>query len=76
MRDDAERIDRLELVNRINDQYVLVRAAIGDEDELRIDYAIVLKGCVILKQVAHTVQLYLKIAELAVKDCDEDNIVV
>ena len=68
MRDDSERIDRLELVNRINDQYVLVRAAIGDQDELWIDYAIVLKGGVTRKQVAHAVRLFLNIAELAVKD--------
>ncbi len=75
MQEDAERLDRLELVNRINDQYVLVRAAIGDEDELWLDYAIVLKGGVTRKQVAQAVRMFLKIAEVAVKDCDEDNIV-
>jgi Putative bacterial sensory transduction regulator len=76
IKEDAQRIERLELVNRINDQYVLVRAAVGDEDELWIDYSIVLKGGVTRKQVAQAVRMFLKVAELAVKDSDEDNIVV
>ena len=75
VREDAERIDRLELVNRINDQYVLVRAAVGEEDELWIDYGIVLKGGATKKQIAHATRMFLKVAEMAVKDCDEEGIV-
>jgi Putative bacterial sensory transduction regulator len=75
VREDAERIDRLELVNRINDQYVLIRAAVGEEDELWIDYGIVLKGGATKKQIAHATRMFLKVAEMAVKDCDEDGIV-
>jgi hypothetical protein len=75
VREDSPRIDRLELVNRINDQYVLVRAAIGDDDELWIDYALVLKGGTTRKQVAQTTRMFLKVAEMAVKDCDENDIV-
>ena len=75
VREDSERVDRLELVNRINDQYVLVRAAIGEEDDLWIDYGIVLKGGATRKQVAHATRMFLKVAEMAVKDCDEDGIV-
>lgn len=75
VREDAERIDRLELVNRINDQYVLIRAAVGDEDELWVDYGLVLKGGATKKQIAHATRMFLKVAEMAVKDCDEDGIV-
>jgi len=75
VREDSERIDRLELVNRINDQYVLVRAAVGEEDDLWIDYGIVLKGGTTQKQIAHATRMFLKVAEMAVKDCDEDGIV-
>lgn len=74
-REDSGRLDRLELVNRINDQYVLVRAAVGDDDDLWIDYGIVLKGGATRKQIAHATRMFLKVAEMAVKDCDEDGIV-
>jgi hypothetical protein len=75
IREDAQRIDRLELVNRINEQYVLIRAGIDDDGDLWFDYCLVLKGGVSRKQVAHAVRMFLKVAELAVKDSDEDNIV-
>jgi hypothetical protein len=75
VREDAARIDRLELVNRINDQYVIVRAAMSDDDELWVDYAIVLKGGTTPKHIAHATRMFLKVAEMAVKDCDEDGIV-
>ena len=75
VREDAARVDRLELVNRINDQYVIVRAAMSDDDELWVDYAIVLKGGTTAKQIAHATRMFLKVAEMAVKDCDEDGIV-
>lgn len=75
VREDVGRAERLELVNRINDQYVIVRAAMSDDDELWIDYAIVLKGGTSPKQIAHATRMFLKVAEMAVKDCDEDGIV-
>lgn len=75
VREDADRTDRLELVNRINDQFVLVRAAVGDEDELWIDYGLVLKGGATKKQIAHATRMFLKVAEMAVKDCDDEGIV-
>jgi hypothetical protein len=75
VREDAARIDRLELVNRINDQYVIVRAAMSDDDELWVDYAIILKGGTTPRHIAHATRMFLKVAEMAVKDCDEDGIV-
>lgn len=75
VREDAPRVDRLELVNRINDQYVIVRAAMSEDDELWVDYAIILKGGTTPKQIAHATRMFLKVAEMAVKDCDEDGIV-
>ena len=75
VREDVPRTERLELVNRINDQYVLVRAAVGEEDELWIDFGVVLKGGATKKQIAHATRMFLKVAEMAVKDCDEDGIV-
>lgn len=75
VREDAARIERLELVNRINDQYVIVRAAMSDDDELWVDYAIILKGGTTPRHIAHATRMFLKVAEMAVKDCDEDGIV-
>ena len=75
VREDVQRAERLELVNRINDQYVIVRAAMSDDDELWIDYAVVLKGGTTAKNIAHATRMFLKVAEMAVKDCDEDGIV-
>ncbi len=75
IKEDAQRIDRLELANRINDQYVMIRACIEDEGDLCFDYTIVIKGGVTRKFVAHAVRQFLKLVPRAVSECDEDGIV-
>ena len=44
VKEEAQRIERLELVNRINENYVLIRAGIDDDGDLWFDYCLLLKG--------------------------------
>lgn len=73
--DDAQRIDRLELVNRINERFVLIRAGIDDEGDLWFDYTILLKGGITKKAIVQATRIFLMLVPRAVQDCDEDNIV-
>lgn len=75
IKDEAQRIDRLELVNRINEQYVLIRAGIDDDGDLWFDYCLVLKGGVSKKHIVQATRVFLMLVPKAVSECDEDGIV-
>jgi hypothetical protein len=75
IKDEAQRIDRLELVNRINEQYVLIRAGIDDDGDLWFDYCLVLKGGVAKKHIVQATRVFLMLVPKAVSECDEDGIV-
>ena len=75
IKDDAERIDRLELVNRINENFVLVRAGIDDDGDLWFDYCILIKGGVTRKAIVQATRTFLTLFPRAVNECDEDGIV-
>ena len=73
--DSAERIDRLELANRINESYVMVRAGIDDDGDLWFDYTVTVKGGVGAKQLVAATRAFLSIVPKAVSECDADGIV-
>ena len=75
IKEEAQRIDRLELANRINDQYVLIRASIDDDGDLQFDYCLVLKGGVSKKHIVQATRVFLMLVPKAVSECDEDGIV-
>lgn len=75
IKEDTQRMDRLELANRINDQYVMVRACIENEGDLCFDYTIMIKGGVSRKYIAHATRQFLKLVPRAVSECDEDGVV-
>lgn len=75
IKEEAQRIDRLELVNRINEQYVLIRAGIDDDGDLWFDYCLVLKGGVAKKHIVQATRVFLMLVPKAVSECDEDGIV-
>ncbi len=75
IKDDAQRIDRLELANRINDRYAVIRAAIDDDGDLLFDYCILLRGGVTKKAVVQTTRTFMTLVTRAVNECDEDEIV-
>lgn len=75
VKDDAQRIDRLELVNRINENYVLIRAGIDEDGDLWFDYTILLKGGVTKKAIVQATRVFLMLVPRAVNECDEDGIV-
>ena len=75
VKEDAQRIDRLELVNRINEQYVLIRAGIDDDGDLWFDYCVLLKGGITKKAIVQATRVFLMLVPKAVNECDEDGIV-
>jgi hypothetical protein len=75
IKEDAQRIDRLELVNRINENYVFIRAGIDDDGDLWFDYTILLKGGITKKAVVQATRVFLMLVPRAVNECDEDGIV-
>ncbi len=75
IKDDAQRVDRLELVNRINENYVLIRAGIDDDGDLWFDYCVLLKGGVTKKAIVQATRVFLMLVPRAVNECDEDGIV-
>ena len=75
LKDDAQRIDRLELVNRINENYVLIRAGIDDDGDLWFDYCILVKGGVTKKAIVQATRAFLTLVPKAVNECDEEGIV-
>jgi hypothetical protein len=75
IKEDAQRIDRLEYCNRVNDQFVMIRASITEAGDLYFDYDITVKGGVTKKQIAQATRLFLKFVPKAVADLDEDGII-
>lgn len=75
IKEEAQRIDRLELVNRINEQFSMIRAGIDDDGDLWFDYTILIKGGVTLKAIVQATRIFLMLVPRAVNDCDEDGIV-
>lgn len=75
IKEQADRIERLELVNRVNENYVLIRAGIDDDGDLWFDYCILLKGGVTRKAIVQAVRVFLMLVPKAVNECDEDGIV-
>ena len=75
VKEEAQRIERLELVNRINENYVLIRAGIDDDGDLWFDQCILLKGGVTKKAIVLATRAFLTLVPKAVNECDEDGIV-
>lgn len=75
IKEEAQRIDRLELVNRINERFILIRAGIDDDGDLWFDHNIFLKGAATRKAIVQTTRAFLNWVPRAVNDCDEDGII-
>jgi hypothetical protein len=75
IKDEAQRIDRLELVNRINENYVMIRAGIDDDGDLWFDYCMLIKGGVTKKAIVQATRIFLMLVPKAVNEYDEDSIV-
>jgi len=75
VKEETQRVDRLEYCNRVNDQFVMIRASITEAGDLYFDYDITIKGGVTRKQIAQATRLFLKFVPKAVADLDEDGII-
>jgi hypothetical protein len=66
---------RLELVNRINDNYKVVRSSVTDNGRLWYDYYLSYSGGISKFQVVHTYKKFLAFSVSATSKGDEENIV-
>ena len=72
----ASRLQRLEFVNRLNSNWIIVRATVGERnDNLWFDHDIPLRGGVPPITIVQATKRFLSIIGPAVRDCDTDNIV-
>ena len=62
-------------MNRINENYVLIRAGIDDDDDLWFDYSIVVKGGLTKKSIVQATRIFMMLVPKAVGECDEDGII-
>ncbi|WP_374600456.1 YbjN domain-containing protein [Niveibacterium sp.] len=66
--DDVPHLARLECANRINQEYVLVRAAIDERGKLRFSYHLLLAGGITARQIALSVKRFCAICPQAVAE--------
>jgi len=74
-KDGATPAQRLECVNNINREYIMVRAAIGSNGVLRFDHDIYVKGGVTKKNVVLATKRFLSIPLEAIEDHGKELVV-
>jgi len=77
LRSDAPLDQKLALVNRMNDDLIVVRFSVSEEDPdvLIADYFLPYGEGVHAGQVIHSLKLFCAIVKVAVNNCDEDSLV-
>lgn len=63
---DCPREDRLEAVNKINRQYIVVKASVADNDILRFEYDILIAGGITRKAFLLAVKRFSSIPKVAI----------
>lgn len=63
---DCPREERLEVVNKINRQYIVVKATAGDNDLLRFEYDILIAGGITKKAFLLAVKRFASIPKVAI----------
>jgi len=67
-KDDASQVQRLECVNNINREYIMVRATSSNNDTLQFDYDIYVQGGIPKKAIILATKRFLSIPLDAVSD--------
>jgi DNA-directed RNA polymerase subunit RPC12/RpoP len=68
----VSRMQQLECANKINTEYAIVRAHVGNNDTLRFTYYITVNGGVTRKAVAMAVKRFCSIPHSAIAECGPD----
>lgn len=66
---EATELQRLKAVNRINDEYIIIRAVVGKNDTLRFDWDIMVSGGLTRKGFVLALKRFCGIPHDAVLDC-------
>ena len=69
---EASRLQRLECINHINDEYIIVRAIVGDRDSLRFTCDIPIAGGISKKAFILTCKRFCSIPHDAVQEFGND----
>ena len=77
---DAPLQQKLELANRINDDYIIIRAIVTGKNRvnpklLKLDYYLLLGSCLSKTNLASATRRFMSIVPQAVKEHDTDDIV-
>jgi len=64
----VSQLERLECANRINDEYIIVKAAVGQNDRLRFIYDIPTAGGITKKALVLTLKRFCSIPHEAVRE--------
>ncbi len=68
----ASRLERMECVNRINSEYIMVRAYVGDRDRLGFDYDIPVAGGISPKAFVLALKRFSTIPPSAINEHGKD----
>lgn len=74
-KDDANRDQKLEFANRVNNQLSTVRARVNQKERVVFDYHIPVEGGITGDAIVAATQFFLQATAHAVGQCDEANIV-
>jgi len=74
-KEDATEVDRLQLVNTLNDNVILVRFSVPRDDVLMADYYLYYEEGVIPYQVVNTLRHFANITVKAIREYDTDDLI-
>jgi hypothetical protein len=74
-KEDATEVDRLQLVNTLNDNVILVRFSVPRDDVLMADYYLYYEGGVIPYQVVNTLRHFANITVKAIREYDTEDLI-
>ncbi len=68
----SSELHRLQAVNRINSDYIIVKATVRDNDTLQMEWDILLDGGITKKAFVLAIKRFCSIPHDAVADCADD----
>ncbi|MDN0075198.1 YbjN domain-containing protein [Crenobacter sp. SG2303] len=73
--ENAPRLDKLELLNRMNREYIFARFALVDEEAISADFYLPFEGGVSAELIVESLQLFCVAVPAAIAACDEARLI-
>jgi len=74
-KEDATEVDRLQLVNTLNDNVILVRFSVPRDDVLMADYYLYYEEGIVPYQIVNTLRHFANITVKAIREYDSDDLI-